>query len=155
MFDVRYQMALNDFFDLSGNGSIQEYDQTRRYINMLNDMLNPERMIRFSRVQNRLHVDVKWGEIIEEGEYIVYEAYKILDPNTYPEIYDDRLLKEYVTALFKRQWGQNLSKFDNIQLPGGVTFNGAELYSQGDEEVKKIEEEVELKYELPTDFFTG
>lgn len=155
MFDVRYQMALNDFFDLSGNGSIVEYEQTRRYINMLNDMLNPERMIRFSRVTNQLHIDVNWGEIITEGEYIVYEGWKILDPDTYTEIYDDRLLKEYVTALIKRQWGQNLSKFDGIQLPGGVTFNGGEIYSQADEEVKKIEEEVELKYELPTDFYTG
>ena len=155
MFDVRYQMALNDFFDLSGNGSVQEYALTRSYINMLNDMLNPERMIRFHRVTNRLYIDMKWSEIVGEGEYIVYEGWKILDPDTYTEIYDDRLLKEYVTALIKRQWGQNLSKFDNIQLPGGVTFNGGEIYSQADEEVKKIEEEVELKYELPTDFFTG
>tara|TARA_B100000131_G_scaffold236602_1_gene228643 strand:- start:956 stop:1696 length:741 start_codon:yes stop_codon:yes gene_type:complete len=155
MFDVRYQMALNDFFDMSGSGSVVEYDQTRRYINMLNDMLNPERMIRFSRVTNQLHIDMKWGEILSEGDYVVYEGWKILDPDTYTEIYDDRLLKEYVTALIKRQWGQNLSKFDGIQLPGGVTFNGGEIYSQADEEVKKIEEEVELKYELPTDFFTG
>ena len=155
MFDVRYQMALNDFFDMSGNGSVQEYVQTRQYITMLNDMLNPERMIRFSRVTNKLHVDVSWGEIMAEGEYLVYEGWKILDPDTYTEIYDDRLLKEYVTSLIKRQWGQNLSKFDGIQLPGGVTFNGGEIYSQADEEVKKIEEEVELKYELPTDFYTG
>ena len=155
MFDVRYQMALNDFFDMSGNGSVQEYVQTRQYINMLNDILNPERMTRFHRVTNRLYIDMNWGEMLSVGEFVVYEGWKVLDPNTYTEIYDDRLLKEYVTALFKRQWGQNLSKFDNIQLPGGVTFNGGELYSQGDEEVKKIEEEVELKYELPTDFYTG
>ena len=155
MFDVRYQMALNDFFDLSGNGSIQEYVQTRSYINMLNDMLNPERMTRFHRVTNRLYIDMNWGELLSAGEYVVYEAWKVLDPDTYPEIYNDRLLKEYVTALVKRQWGQNLSKFQDIQLPGGTTFNGGEIYTQADEEVKKIEEEVELKYELPTDFYTG
>lgn len=155
MFDVRYQMALNDFFDLSGSGSIGEYVQTRRYINMLNDMLNPERMTRFHRVTNRLYIDMNWGELVAAGEYVVYEAWKVLDPDTYPEIYNDRLLKEYVTALVKRQWGQNLSKFQDIQLPGGTTFNGSEIYTQADEEVKKIEEEVELKYELPTDFYTG
>jgi hypothetical protein len=155
MFDVRYQMALNDFFDMSGNGSMQEYVQTRQYINMLNDMLNPERMTRFHRVTNRLYVDMNWGEMLSAGEYLVYEAWKVLDPDTYPEIYNDRLLKEYVTALVKRQWGQNLSKFEGVQLPGGVTFNGGEIYTQADEEVKKIEEEVELKYELPTDFYTG
>jgi hypothetical protein len=155
MFDVRYQMALNDFFDMSGTSSVQEYAATRSYINMLNDMLNPERMMRFHRVTNRLYIDMNWGEIVSAGEYVVYEAWKVLDPNTYPEIYNDRLLKEYITALVKRQWGQNLSKFEGVQLPGGVTFNGAEIYTQADEEVKKIEEEVELKYELPTDFYTG
>ena len=78
-----------------------------------------------------------------------------LDPNTYTEIYNDRLLKEYVTSLIKRQWGMNLSKFQNITLPGGLSYNGSELYSQGQEEITKIEEEVQLKYELPPDFMVG
>ena len=73
----------------------------------------------------------------------------------YTEIYNDRLLKEYVTALIKRQWGSNLSKFEGVQLPGGVTIRGAELFTEANEEVQRIEERVQLEYELPIDFTVG
>ena len=96
-----------------------------------------------------------WSEEINEGEYLMIEAYTALDPTTYTEIYHDRLLKQYVTALIKRQWGANLSKFENISLPGGVQFNGTQIFDQANAEIEKIEEEVQLKYELPPDFMVG
>jgi len=156
MFDVRYQMALNDFYGVrTGMGNLAQYDITKRHLALIQQMLDPEKAVRFSRVTNKLLIDTDWSENFSVGDFVVIEAYSILDPKTYTEIYNDRLLKEYVTSLIKRQWGMNLSKFQNITLPGGLSYNGAELYSQGQEEITKIEEEVQLKYELPPDFMVG
>jgi len=156
LFDVRYQIALNDFYGIrTGMGNISHYDITKRHLNLIQQMLDPEKAVRFSRVTNKLRIDTDWSEQFTVGNFLVIEAYTILDPNTYTEIYNDRLLKEYVTSLIKRQWGMNLSKFQNITLPGGLSYNGAELFSQGQEEITKIEEEVQLKYELPPDFMVG
>jgi len=156
LFDVRYQMALNDFYGLRNpNQSMVQYTITKNHLALIQDILSPEKAIRFSRVTNRLKIDWDWSEEAAVGKYIVAEAYLILDPETYPEIYKDRLLKNYVTALFKRQWASNLSKFEGIQLPGGVTFNGRELLEQAQTEIDKIEENVQLMYELPPDFMVG
>ncbi len=156
MFDVRYQMALNDFYGIrTGMGNIANYDITKRHLSLIQQMLDPEKMIRFSRVKNRLHVDMNWEEDIDAGDFLVFECYSIIDPEVYTEIYDDILLKKYYTASVKRQWGQNLSKFEGIQLPGGVQFNGTQLFEQAQTEMEKIEEEVQLRYELPIDFMTG
>jgi len=156
LFDVRYQMALNDFYGLRNpNQSMIQYTITKNHLALIQDILSPEKSIRFSRVTNRLKIDWDWSEEAQIGKYIVAEAYLILDPETYPEIYKDRLLKNYVTALFKKQWASNLSKFEGIQLPGGVTFNGRELLEQAQTEIDKIEENVQLMYELPPDFMVG
>jgi len=115
MFDVRYQMALNDFYGIrTGMGNIANYDITKRHLSLIQQMLDPEKMIRFSRVKNRLHVDMNWEEDIDAGDFLVFECYSIIDPEVYTEIYDDILLKKYYTASVKRQWGQNLSKFEGI-----------------------------------------
>lgn len=156
IFDVRYQIALNDFYGLrTGLGNISYYDQTQRHLSLIQQILDPEKALRFSRVTNKLKIDTDWSDTFEAGDVIVFEAMVVLNPNEYTEIYNDRLLKKYVTALIKKQWGENLSKFQNIQLPGGLQYNGAELFSQADAEIRQIEEEVQLKYELPPDFMVG
>jgi hypothetical protein len=156
LFDVRYQMALNDFYGLRNpNQSLMHYDITKRHLSLVQDILSPEKMIRFSRVTNQLKVDMKWSEDATVGDYLVAEAYIVLDPETYTEIYKDRMLKRYVTATFKRQWGSNLSKFDGIQLPGGVQFNGRELMEQAQTEIDKLEDQVQEMYELPPEFTVG
>ena len=88
-------------------------------------------------------------------EYIIIECWKKLDSATYTDIFDDMFLKEYVTALIKRQWGSNLSKYEGLQLPGGVTLNGAKIFEEAQVEIDKIQEQMSLKYELPTDFMIG
>ena len=156
MFDVRYQMALNDFYGLrSGLSNLAYYSQIKSHLSLIQQHLDPEKQIRFSRVTNKLYVDMDWSEDINAGDYLMVEAYTVLDPETYTEIYKDRLLKQYITAQIKRQWGANLSKFENIQLPGGVSFNGTQIFEQAQAEIEKIEEEVQLKYELPPHFMTG
>lgn len=155
MFDVSYQLALSDFFGTFTPGSLSNYTINKQHIEMLGDILDPEKNIRFSRVTNKLYGDFDWSEDVTEGDYLVIEAYTALDPETYTEIYNDRLLKRYLTALIKRAWGNNLSKFEGVQLPGGVQFNGQKILDEAREEIDKIEELVQDRYELPPDFMVG
>lgn len=161
MFDVRYQMALNDYFGinrgLGGNSSmgLASYDSTKRYINLIEDMFEPEKRVTFSKVSNRLKLAMWWSKDISAGDYIIIDAYARLNETTFTEIFNDRYLKMYFTALLKKQWGQNMSKFDGVQLPGGVSMRGGEIYAQASEELRIIEEKMLLEYELPTDFMTG
>ncbi len=96
-----------------------------------------------------------WDKEVNAGEFIVLESWVVIDPQEFTKVYDDRLLKQYVTAIFKRQWGTNLSKFENIQLPGGVSFNGQQIYDQANEEVLRLEEEMQVKFEEPPGFIVG
>ena len=160
MFDVRYQLALTDYFGINRglNGSqstpLAGYDITMSYISLLEQFFSPEKSIRFSKVTNRIYIDAI-GQDIVAGQYVVIEAYANLDPDVYPKIYNDRLLKKYVTALIKRQWGANMSKYDGVQLPGGITFKGAQIYAEAVAELREIENEFYLSHELPTDFMIG
>ena len=162
MFDVRYQWALNDVFGINtgnafGGGSepLASYDIFRRYNSLINDFFNPDKAIRFSKVTNRLHIDMDWSTDATVGDYIVVEAYAALNPNTFTEIFNDRMVKKYFTALLKKQWGMNMIKYDGIQLPGGISLKGGEMYQQAEQEVERLEEEIRGQYELPIDFMTG
>lgn len=155
IFSIPYQLALNDVYGIRSPGSMLDYTMTMQHIEMIQDYLDPEKMIRFSRITNRLYVDSNWGTDFTPDNYVVIECYVALSPTKYPEIYNDILLKRYITASFKQQWGTNLSKYTGIALPGGLSYNGADIYSQATEEMNKIEEELQDKYELPTDFMVG
>ena len=154
MFDVRYQYALNDLYTF-GTIELVQYSITQSYLSLIRQMLSPEKMIRFSRRNNKLYIDMKWQRDVKPGDYIIIEAYRVMDPRVYPEVYNDMLLKKYVTALIKRQWGANLSKFNNIQMLGGVQFNGMQLYNDAIKEIQDIESTVQSKWELPPDFVVG
>ena len=162
MFNIKYQMSLNDYFGINrnlGNSTsmgLASYDSAKRYIGLIEQFFEPEKTIRFNKVTNRLYIDMDWSEEVTAGDtYLTIEAYSKLDPTKWTEIYNDRLLKEYTTALIKRQWGSNLSKFDGIQLSGGISMRGSEIFSEANEEVIRIEEKVLLEYELPIDFAVG
>lgn len=155
-FSARYQMHLQDYFGLrNGNFNLAYYDIAQQYISLVQQYLEPEKAFTFSRVTNKLRLDTNWDEMLRSGEYLMIEAYVVLNPNTYTEIYNDRLLKEYLTNLIKRQWGQNLSKFSGVALPGGVQFDGQKIQEEAQTQLDKIEEQVQLKYELPPDFMVG
>jgi hypothetical protein len=104
---------------------------------------------------NRLYIDTDWGVTIQENDWIIVEAYRIVDPSSFSDVYNDMFLKRYSTALIKRQWGQNLSKFDGMQLPGGVQINAQRILEESNVEILRIEEEMQLKYENPPTFFVG
>ena len=158
MFDAKYQIALNDMYGLRTNtygDSLITYDITRRHMTMLQDMLTPEKIVEFSRVTNRIYIGMDWAGHAQVGNYLMFEAWKILDPQKYPEIYNDLLLKKYCTAVIKFQWGQNLSKFSGVSLPGGVSFDASAILQESRQEMQQIEEQIQLKYEIPPGFITG
>ncbi len=96
-----------------------------------------------------------FGNDIDVGEFLIIECYRKLDPNTYTDIYNDIYLKRYTTALIKRQWGANLSKFEGVQMLGGVTLNGAKLFEEAQADIEKLEEQIQLAYELPPNYMIG
>ena len=155
MFDVRYQLRLNDLFDLSSTSVIQ-YQMAMDNLDLLEHILVGEQPLRFNQHQERLYIDADWSNDFTAGEdYIVIECYRKLDPTTYTDVFNDMYLKRYATALIKRQWGANLSKFNGVEMLGGVTMNGADIYSQAQEELTRLEEQIQLAYELPVNYMVG
>ena len=154
MFDIRYQMRLNDLYDFSST-SIIHYEMTMRHLDFLDHILIGEKPIRFNMHNNRLYIGMDWANDVNAGEYLIIECYRKLDPDTYTDIYDDMFLKRYATALIKRQWGENLKKFSGIQMPGGVTLNGDQIYQEAVAEIQQIEEEMQIRYELPPTLMVG
>lgn len=154
MFDIRYQLALNDLYTI-GRLDMIHYTMYQQYMNLVQDILQPDKRIRYHTVTNKLHIETDMDENFAVGDYIVLEAYRILDPTTHTEIFKQRLLKDYLTAIIKKQWGQNLIKFEGVQLPGGVSINGRALYDDALQELEKIEEEAKERFELPPDFIVG
>ena len=147
LFDVRYQLRLNDLYDFSST-SIINYDVVLRHLDFLDHILVGEKPLRFNQHDNRLYIDMDWTNDLQVGEYLVIEAYRKLDPDTYTDVWDDIYLKRYTTALFKKQWGANLSKFGGVQMIGGVTLNGVEIYQQAMSDIEKLEQEIRSTYEL-------
>ena len=148
MFDIRYQLRLNDLFDLSST-SILQYQMTMDQLDHIEHILIGETPLRFNQHQNRLYIDADWeNDFTADVDYIIVECYRKLDPTTYTDIYDDMFLKRYATALIKKQWGANLSKFSGVAMLGGVTMNGETLYTQGLEEQTTLENQMQSPLKL-------
>ena len=147
LFDVRYQLRLNDLYDFSST-SVINYDIVLRHLDFLDHILVGEKPLRFNQMDNRLYVDMDWGEDLQVGEFLVIECYRKLAPATFTDINNDIFLKRYVTALFKKQWGANLSKFNGVAMLGGVTLNGQQIYTEALSDIEKLETELRTTYEL-------
>ena len=147
LFDVRYQLRLNDLYDFSST-SVINYDVVLRHLDFLDHILVGEKPMRFNQHENKLYVDMDWKNDLQVGEYLVIECYRKLDPANNTDVFNDIFLKRYVTALFKKQWGANLSKFGGVQMIGGVTLNGQQIFSEAMQDVEKLEQEIRSTYEL-------
>ena len=154
MFDIRFQLRLNDLYDFSSTSIIQ-YQMTMQHLDYLSHILVGEKPVRFNQHQNRLYIDMDWSNDISVGEYLIIECYRKIDPASYTDIFDDIYLKRYATALIKRQWGANLSKFSGVAMLGGVTMNGETIYTQAQEELERLEEQIQLSFETPIDYMVG
>lgn len=154
LFDLMYQFRMNDLYNLMGADMVY-YAVVQSHLTTLEMLLAGSRQIRWNRKTDRLYMDTDWDKTFNPGDYLVAEAWALLDPADYPEVYDDMFLKKYATALIKRQWGANMSKFSGIQMPGGVTLNGEQIFTEAAQEITVIEEQMQKSYELPPQFMIG
>ena len=154
MFSSKYQFALTEMHSL-GSGGLASFEIAQEYLQLINEMFTGQPTFRYNRHADKLYLDISWGTDADIDDFIVVEVDKILDPSTYADIWSDMFLKRYNTALMKKQWGQNLTKFEGMQLPGGVTMNGRQLYDDATTELETIQTEMSLRYELPVDHLIG
>ena len=147
MFSVKYQMFLNDIY-YWGSTELLTYAMTKTYLEDINFLLTTEKQIRFNKRMDRLYLDIDWGSVSKD-DWLVIDCFSQLDPDTYGRVWNDSFLKKYTTALLKRQWGQNLLKFQGVKLPGGVELNGRQIYDDAEKDLEIIREQMSNTYELP------
>lgn len=154
LFDVRYQILLNDLYSIQSTDIIY-FSQIKTQLELINQLLVGEKPVRFNRHMNRLFIDMDWEDDVSVGEFLIIQCYRALNPDTFNDVYNDYHLKKYTTALIKKQWGNNLKKFEGVQMPGGVTLNGQRIYDEAVEELKELRQEVESVWQLPINMFVG
>jgi len=147
LFNIRYQLFLNDLYQFSSVDLLQ-YSMVQTYLEDISFLLNPEVRYRFNTRQDKLFIDVDWSQITVDDHFVI-DCFRILDPNDFTRVYNDPFLKKYFTALCKKQWGMNLIKFQGVQLPGGVQLNGRQIYEDGIRELLEIEAKMASTYEMP------
>src|SRR6056300_57648 len=157
LLSLDYQLHLNDIFDLNGSfGGIINYELTKQYLSLIDRNINGVfEMIQYSRHKGRVNFHADTLTDVGVGNYIVFDGYSAVDPESFVNVYNDMFLKRYSTSLFKRQWGLNLIKFEGMQLPGGVTINGRQIYDDAIADIEKLEEKIRLEHELPPLDFIG
>ena len=147
MFSVKYQLFLNDIY-YWGATELLSYAMTRTYLSDIDFLLTTEKQIRFNQRMDRLYLDIDWGSLTK-GDWLIMDCFRTLDPNDYSRVWNDSFLKKYFTANLKRQWGQNLIKFQGVKLPGGVELDGRAIYEDGMKDLEIIREMMSNTYELP------
>lgn len=147
MFSIKYQLFLNDLYYFNSIELLQ-YSMVKRYLEDIDFLLNTDKQVRYNKKQNRLYLDIDW-RATNQDTYLVIDCYRALDPDNFNKIYNDWWVKKYLTASIKKQWGQNMVKFNGVQLPGGITLNGREIYEDAIRELEEIEQKLRSEYELP------
>ena len=147
MFSIKYQLFLNDLYNFNSVDLLQ-YAMTKTYLEDIDYLLTPEKQVRFNKRQDRLYLDIDWGAQ-QADDFIILDCYRALDPASFTQGYNDSFVKKYLTALIKRQWGQNLIKFKGTKLPGGIELNGREIYEDALNDLNDIKERMSTEYELP------
>jgi hypothetical protein len=154
MFDLRYQLRLHELYDFTSTSYVN-YVLTQQHIRTLDLLFSGETPVRFNKHSNKLYIDWDWNYDIQVGEFIIIEGTIVLDPNEYNDVYNDRMLKKLATAYIKKQWGANMSKFAGMQLPGGITMNGVQIFQDAVAEIKELEEEIRTTFQEPPQFLMG
>lgn len=147
MFSISYQIFLNDVYNFS-SVELLNYTMVKSYLETIQFLISPDKKVRYNKRGNRLYIDMDWKSQTA-GDYLVIDCYRILDPTSNSDVYNDSFLKRYLTSLIKRQWGQNLMKFQGVQLPGGLTLNGRQLYDDALRELAELQQRMTYDYELP------
>jgi hypothetical protein len=154
MFDLRYQIRLNDMFDMTAS-TFSHYVLMMQHLRNIEMLFVGEVPIRFNQHTNRVYIDWDWESDVDTGEWIVAEAFVTIDPETYPDVWSDKWLQRYSAALIKKQWGNNMKKFEGVKLPGGITMNGQRIFEEATQEIQELEEEAKSVYQEPPNFLVG
>lgn len=152
LFNTQYQFALNELFNISSKEMLPYY-LAMRQIENFNYWFNNTPSVRFNRHTDKLHIDTNWDNL-PEGSYIIIDCYRVVDPETYSDIWSDRWLINYTVALIEMQWGRNLGKF-KITLPGNTTYSGDEIYNRAKDDLDKLKEELINSYSAPVNDMIG
>lgn len=147
MFSIKYQLFLNDIY-FWGSTELLTYSMTKRYLEDIDFLLSTQKQIRFNQRMNRLYLDIDWSSVSKD-KYLVIDCYRGMNPDTHTRVWNDSFLKKYLTSLIKRQWGQNMMKFQGMKLPGGVELNGRQMYDDAEKELQIIREQMSNTYEIP------
>ena len=147
MFSVKYQLFLNDIY-YWGSTELLSYAMVKTYLEDLDFLLTTQKQIRFNKRQDRLYLDIDWSTLTVD-DYLIIDCYATLDPNDYAKVWNDSFIKPYLTALIKKQWGQNMMKFQGVKLPGGIELNGRQMYDDAQRDLDSIMEKMSNTYELP------
>lgn len=147
LFNIKYQLFLNDLY-YYGALDLLNYAMVKTHLEDISRILTPDVQLRFNKKQHRLYLDIDWA-MVSENSYIIIDCFRIVDPADFPKVYNDWWLKRYLTALIKKQWGQNMIKFNGVQLPGGITLNGRQMYEDAIREIEEVEKQLKDEYELP------
>ena len=147
MFSIKYQLFLNDLYNFNSVALLQ-YSMTKTYLEDIDFLLTTDKQVRFNKRQDRLYLDIDWASE-KEGTFLVLDCYRALDPEAFSGVYNDSFLKKYLTATIKRQWGQNLIKFQGVKLPGGIELNGRQLYDDAERDLEAIQQRMSMDYEMP------
>jgi len=147
MFSIKYQLFLNDLHYFNSIELLQ-YSMVKRYLEDIDFLLTTDKQIRFNKRQDRLYLDLDW-DTVQKDSYLIIDCYRALDPTSFTKVYNDSFLKTYLTSLIKRQWGQNLIKFNGVKLPGGIELNGRQIYDDAEKEIADIKQRMMNEYELP------
>lgn len=147
MFSIKYQLFLNDLYYFNSVELLQ-YAMTKSYLEDIDFLLTTDKQIRFNKRQNRLYLDIDWGAQSKDTFFVI-DCHRALDPEDFSKIYNDSFMKKYLTSLIKRQWGQNLIKFNGVKLPGGIELNGRQIYEDAQRELEDIKQRMSMEYELP------
>ena len=148
MFNLKYQLFLNDVAFNLGYDGLLNYSMTKTYLEDINFLLTTSTQIRFNKRNQKLYIDIDWASATV-NHFVLIECYRIMDPANYSGVYNDSFLKRYVVAKTKKQWGQNLIKFQGVKLPGGTELNGRQIYEDGDLELRELEANMLSTYEVP------
>jgi hypothetical protein len=154
LFNIRYQIALNDLYSLT-SVSMVPYYMAMEHLSLIAELLVGQQPIRYNRHKDRLYVDMNWNDDVLVGSYIIIDGYKTVNPEEFPDVWDDPWLKQYATQLVKRQWGEHLKLYEGMNLPGGITFNGQKIWDEANEEITKLEDQVINDYSLPVTDMIG
>ena len=154
LFNVRYQLHLNELFNIS-SVSVTPYVVAMRHIEFLEEVFVGKKPIRFNRNMNKLQIDMDWETDVMAGSYVMIDGYREVNPEEYPDVWEEPWLKQYATALVKRQWGEHLKLYEGMNLPGGITFNGQKIWDEATEEIQKLEDTVVNDYSLPVTDMIG